>query len=196
MAVKMVVDSSVILKWLFQENEANLDVADALLKSSLDGKVTSLAPELAKYEVGNVLLTAKKLTAEQGMEAMEVLYALPIRFVPESGKIAKETFVSGVQGGVTYYDASFVALAKQEKRTLEYIDLVKWTELQAKNSSLFCCCRISSLSHVIQSAGIQTRNYCRSNFLNPGIKKGPVFCLLRKERNTFVYRLDEKYEHT
>ena len=130
MVTKVVVDSSVILKWLYRENEANLDVADALLKSSWGGKVILLAPELAKYEAGNVLLTAKKLTVEQGKEAMEVLYALPIRFIPESEPIAKETFVLGVQGGVTYYDVSFAALAKQEDAVLVTANPKHQTKIQ------------------------------------------------------------------
>ena len=53
----LVVDSSVIVKWLNQTKEQNLEQADKILNQARDGLVDLIAPELAKYEVGNVLTT-------------------------------------------------------------------------------------------------------------------------------------------
>jgi len=114
MVKKIVVDSSVILKWLHREDESFLKQADQLLKEGLEGGVKLLAPELAKYEVGNVLLKAKQLSHDEGIETLNVFYALSIKFFPESFELAKETYEIGIQTGMTYYDASFAALAKQE----------------------------------------------------------------------------------
>ena len=114
MPKKVVVDSSVILKWLYREDENHLDQADQLLQRGLDGGVELLAPELAKYEVGNVLLKAKHLSLDEGAESLNVFYALPIQFFPESFDLAREAYEFGIQTGMTYYDASFAALAKQE----------------------------------------------------------------------------------
>ncbi|OGM27887.1 hypothetical protein A3D00_01645 [Candidatus Woesebacteria bacterium RIFCSPHIGHO2_02_FULL_38_9] len=115
---KIVVDSSVILKWLYREDEKFLKQADFLLQQALDGKVALLAPELAKYEVGNVLLRAKQLYEDQGRETLSVFYSIPIHFVTESFELSKQAFGIGVKSGITYYDAAFVALTKQERATL------------------------------------------------------------------------------
>ncbi len=118
MVKKAAVDSSVIVKWLNQENETNVEKADDLLESAYKGKMTLLVPELAKYEVGKALLMGKKLTSEQGVEALDLFYSLPLRFVSETNEMAKDTFQISIQAGITYCDASFVALAKQEEAVL------------------------------------------------------------------------------
>lgn len=118
MTQKIVVDSSVIVKWLNVDNEQNLDQADNLLKEARDGKVELLAPELAKYEVGNVLLFGKKLSPEQANTTLYWLFRLPITFIPQSEKLSKDTFIIAEQLKITFYDASFVALAKHEDAVL------------------------------------------------------------------------------
>ncbi len=52
---KIVVDTSVIVKWLNKTNERNIESEDQIMESALKGEVELLAPELDKYELGNVL---------------------------------------------------------------------------------------------------------------------------------------------
>lgn len=118
MPPKVVVDSSVILKWLYREDEKYLEKAELLLKNAVGNKVELLAPELAKYEVGNVLLVAKKLPQNSGEEALETYYSLPIQYISLTEKLSKETFFIGKKINITFYDASFIALARQERATL------------------------------------------------------------------------------
>ena len=47
----LIVDSSVIVKWLNQTKEQNLEQADKILSEAREGKIQLIAPELAKYEV-------------------------------------------------------------------------------------------------------------------------------------------------
>jgi len=115
---KFVVDSSVIFKWLYRTDEKYLEQADRLLQDGYTNKIFLLAPELSKYEVGNVLLAAKKLDARKAKEVLEVFYSFPIRFISETIELSKETYVIGSKSGITYYDASFAALAKQEEAIL------------------------------------------------------------------------------
>lgn len=114
----LVVDSSVIIKWLSKDKEEYLDHADKILMDARDGNIALVAPELAKYEVGNVLLFSKKLLSKQGEIALTQLYNLPINFIPESAESAKETYTLAFDLGITYYDASFISLAKQYNATL------------------------------------------------------------------------------
>jgi len=52
----IIVDSSVVVKWLSADNEEYLTQADKLLFEVEKEKVRLYAPELAKYEVTNALL--------------------------------------------------------------------------------------------------------------------------------------------
>ncbi len=110
---KIVVDTSVIIKWLNQTNEENIDKADQIMESALKGRTELLAPELAKYETGNVLLKGKQLTPGEAYISLGTVYSLPITFVSESEDLARETFSLAYKLGITYYDASFISLAKQ-----------------------------------------------------------------------------------
>lgn len=115
---RIVVDTSIIVKWLNQTNEENIDEADQVMESVLKGETEILAPELAKYEVGNVLLKGKQLTPSEAYISLGTVYSLPVTFVSESEDLARETFSLAYKLGITYYDASFVSLAKQYDATL------------------------------------------------------------------------------
>lgn len=115
---KTVVDSSVIIKWLNTDNEQNLEQADKLLQKARDGKTELFAPELAKYEIGNVLLKGKQLTSNQAKISLGTVYALPITYVTDSQVLAHETYSLAHQLEITYYDASFMSLARQYNAVL------------------------------------------------------------------------------
>ena len=107
----IVVDSSVIVKWLSADNEKYLSQADKLLFEVEKEKVRLYAPELAKYEVTNALLKGKKLPKTVGEEALSVLYSLPIQYILETLELAQIAYGIGKELNITYYDASFMALA-------------------------------------------------------------------------------------
>lgn len=114
----LVIDTSVMVKWLSADREKNLDRADKILTDSRKGLVELVAPELAKYEIGNVLLLSKKLSSKQGIIVLNQFFMLPITFVIESEEIAKLTYNLAFDLGITYYDAAFLSLAKQYNATL------------------------------------------------------------------------------
>lgn len=114
----LVIDTSVFIKWLNQDNEQDLDRADKILQDVKAGHVELVAPELIKYEIGNVLLKGKQLTHDQAYISLGTAYSLPVTFVTESEQQAKETYSLGYKLGVSYYDASFMSLAKQCDATL------------------------------------------------------------------------------
>ena len=114
----LVVDSSVISKWLNKKNEKNLEKADLILEETRRGKVELIAPELAKYEIGNVLLKGKQLVPREANISLGTLYSLPITFVGEDEDLAKQTFGLASKHHITYYDASFISLAKRVKAIL------------------------------------------------------------------------------
>lgn len=115
---KLVIDSSVIVKWLHEEDEQYLVQANRILSDLQNNDTVLIAPELAKYEVGNALLSGKKVLPDEAEVLLKSLYTLPIRFVTESPEIATETYKIAQETKTTYYDASFMSLAKQLDATL------------------------------------------------------------------------------
>jgi predicted nucleic acid-binding protein len=114
----LVVDSSVIVKWLNKDNEEHIQNSDKLLNETREGRIELLAPELAKYEIGNVLLLGKKLIFSEAAKSISALYSIPLTFIEESKELAVQTYALAEDLGITYYDASFLSLAKQYDASL------------------------------------------------------------------------------
>lgn len=111
--ISLIVDTSVALKWLNQDNEQNIDHADKILEDARDGQVEILAPELLKYEIGNALLYGKKIANKDIKKLLSIFYSLPIIFVAENTELGNSTYILAKNLGITYYDASFLSLAKR-----------------------------------------------------------------------------------
>ncbi|MEW6245298.1 MAG: type II toxin-antitoxin system VapC family toxin [Nitrospirota bacterium] len=111
MAEKIVVDSSVLVKWVKTKDETLVREARALLaeveKLSLDVHV----PALLLYEIGNILLLKTSLDATALDDALEHLERLPFTVAPPAMPLLKRAASLGRKWGLTFYDASFVALA-------------------------------------------------------------------------------------
>lgn len=114
---KVVVDSSVIVKWVNSQDEAYLDQADTLLEDCRNGKVQLLAPELAKYEVGNVLWK-KGLALPAAQASLGTIYAGPVEFIKQDKSQAMRTMEIATRTRMTFYDATFVALTEKQGATL------------------------------------------------------------------------------
>lgn len=113
-----VIDTSVIIKWLNKNNETNTDKADEILEEVKNGQAELITPGLTRYEIGNVLLKGKQLRPNDAYISLGTAYSLPITFVNESEELAKDTYNIAFSFGITYYDASFMSLAKQYKAIL------------------------------------------------------------------------------
>jgi predicted nucleic acid-binding protein len=104
----VVLDASVLLKWVLHENEPHIDQALALRQRVGLREVRAVVPPLWYFEVGNTLarrvpaLAAEALAALRDMQLEEhmpgaLTEALTVQLVREHG--------------VTFYDASYHALA-------------------------------------------------------------------------------------
>src|SRR5688572_12191620 len=115
---KLVLDSSVIVKWLNKTDEDHIEKADAILKDVHTGKVVLLAPELAKYEIGKALFVNKKLSQTDAKTAFAVLYDLPIEFILQSPELARESYAIASAFKLTFNEGVFLALAEQRGAVL------------------------------------------------------------------------------
>ncbi len=115
---RIVVDSSVIVKWLSSQDEKFIPQANKILQDAKEEKIEIYTSELAKYEVGNTLLTGKNLNPAQAYISLGIIYSLPLHFVAETEVSSKQTYEAGYKGTLTYYDAAFITVAKQYNATL------------------------------------------------------------------------------
>ncbi|SRR3989344_7792649 len=113
----LVIDTSVMVKWANSQNENDLNQAYKVLINAEKKKVELLAPELAKYEIGNALLNKKMLLPETKL-SLQTIYSLPIIFIPTNQESATETMEIAKENSITYYDAAFVQLAREKNATL------------------------------------------------------------------------------
>jgi predicted nucleic acid-binding protein len=118
---RYVVDASVILKWVLGDREeADHQKAMELLNAWVEDRVELLAPTLWEYEVGNFL---GREYPEEAMEKMNLLLNLRILSLPLNEKMHSLCFSWMKQGGVTFYDASYLAAAVETGALLVTADV-------------------------------------------------------------------------
>jgi len=111
MAAKIVVDTSVLIKWFKRRNEELLKEARNLLREIEIHRVQVHLPALLLYEVGNILLLKTRLGLAAFDDAIGRLQGLPLQVAPPATPLLKRAVRLGREFGLTFYDASFLALA-------------------------------------------------------------------------------------
>lgn len=111
MAAKIVVDTSVLIKWIKTKDENLVNEARRLLADIGRRPLEVHVPALLLYEVGNVLLLKTDLDAAGLNDALSDLEALPFTVAPPATPLLKRAARLGRELSLTFYDASFLALA-------------------------------------------------------------------------------------
>jgi len=109
-----VVDASVAFKWLIPDaTEDDVPAAKALLVEHLEGRTKIIIPPLLYYEVGNILLFGRsRPPVEQIVEVFTGLYSIPLEVASLSLVSAEITLRLASLRGLSFYDATYVALAE------------------------------------------------------------------------------------
>lgn len=109
--VTRVLDTSVAVKWFFQED--GTDRAEALLAELLGGGARVEVPSSLFYELANVLWTRRRdLTERQARTVWAELMAFPLA-VRDWSDLLPEALTFAFRHDVTAYDGVFVVLARQ-----------------------------------------------------------------------------------
>lgn len=111
MGAKIVVDTSVLIKWFKTRGEELWEEAKRLLEEIEGQRVQVHVPALLLYEVGNILLFKTRLGVAALDEAIERLEGLPFVVAPPAAPLLKRAARLGREFSLTFYDASFLALA-------------------------------------------------------------------------------------
>jgi len=108
---KIVVDTSVLIKWFKTRGEEFLAEARKLLEEIERRPIEVHVPALLLYEVGNILLLKTRLGLASLDKAVERLEGLPFLVAPPATPLLKRAFRLGREFSLTFYDASLLALA-------------------------------------------------------------------------------------
>lgn len=120
MDTTLVIDASVAFKWLIPDAaEDDVSAAKALLVDHMEGRVAITVPALLYYEVANILLFGRsKPPIDEAAEALRDLYSIPLTVAVPAQDTADAALRLASDHGLSYYDASYVALAETLDCTL------------------------------------------------------------------------------
>ncbi len=113
MAGTIVVDTSVLIKWIKSRDEELIQEARSLLARIEKKSLQVVVPALLLYEIGNILLLKTSLDPEALAVALDQVRALPFTVVGPDADLLRRTARLGRELNITFYDASFIALAEQ-----------------------------------------------------------------------------------
>jgi predicted nucleic acid-binding protein len=109
---RLLVDTSVLIKWFHVEGESEVAAARALRSAHLAGDVQAHVLDLAFYEVGNVLLRALSWPPEAVADQLDDLVTIcGTPLVMQQPWLRDATHLSA-QNGLTFYDACWAGAAR------------------------------------------------------------------------------------
>jgi predicted nucleic acid-binding protein len=108
----LLVDTSVAIKWVHEDGEAEVGEARSLLAAHRAGETRLLLLDLFAYEFGNVLLRALRQPPSVVVEQLDLLRRLCGPFVHPAPSWLAEAAHLGAQHQLTFYDAGWAAAAR------------------------------------------------------------------------------------
>lgn len=108
------IDASVAFKWFVPDAaEDDVPAAKALLVEHMEGRARINVPSLLYYEVGNILLFGRsRPPSEHAADALADLFSIPLEVTPPALAGANDTLRLSSLRGLSFYDATYVALAE------------------------------------------------------------------------------------
>ncbi len=116
------IDASVIVKWFVEEDHSK--IALRLRDDYVSLKLKVIVPQIAVYEVLNALKYSHGFGTKDLIEVADTLRGYQLIEDPLEPTLAKETIKLAMDGGVTIYDAVYVAIGEVRKLVVYTADEV------------------------------------------------------------------------
>lgn len=116
MPKRLVIDSSVALKWWLDDEEF-VEEARVLLNELVGGKIELVVPELWLYEIANGINTAVKrgrISNDTGEEFIEELQSITATLVPVNSYLTK-TYKESAKYNHAIYDIVYMVVAENKQ---------------------------------------------------------------------------------
>lgn len=139
-----VLDTSVFIKWFKEANEPYIHQAVLLKQAYLHGDLSIVAPDLVVYEIGNILALKSDLMENEAVQKLQDFLDTGIEIVTLSQEAIKKAMSFCFRESITFYDASFAALANQLE--CPFITADRKLHSKIKGSELFSVLFISNIS--------------------------------------------------
>jgi len=130
MATRLVLDTSVIIKW-FRQDEIQARNALRLRSAYLDGQAQVAVPSLLAYELANLLRYKADLTTAQVEGSVQSLFDMELEWVSPSAGLMRRAVDIAREFDTTVYDATFASLAEAWDATFVTADKRLVSRLQA-----------------------------------------------------------------
>ena len=114
-----VIDASFVLAYLLDEDNTTID---SIFEKQVKGEINFIAPSILKYEVGNTLRTKlmrKKIKKEEAQRLYRSFLAINIK---EELLDFHDVLDLALEKNLSFYDASYLYLAKSKKIDLLTLD--------------------------------------------------------------------------
>ena len=108
---RLLVDTSVLIKWFHDQGESELASARAIRDAHVRGDVTAHVLDLAIFEVGNVLVRALHWPATDVAEQLDDLLTIVGAPLIMARDWLQDAAVAAEAHTLTFYDASWAATA-------------------------------------------------------------------------------------
>lgn len=113
----IVVDASVVIKWINQD-EQDSDLARRLLHRHLEKLEEIIVPRLLFYEVANTLATKSRTSKETMTKGLHLLLGSSLRIYLEQNKELIEASILAKDYHASVYDMLYALIAKKKKTRL------------------------------------------------------------------------------
>ena len=104
------IDASVVTKWFVEENYS--DIALTLRDDYVSQKLKVIVPQIAVYEVINALKYSHSFGTKDMTEVADALRGYQLIENPLDGPLVHETIKLAMDGGITVFDAVYVAIGE------------------------------------------------------------------------------------
>lgn len=109
---RLLLDTSVLIKWFHEAGEAELDEARALRAAHVAGDLDAHILDLAVYEVGNVLSSALRWRASDVADQLDDLLTIVATPLVLTAEWLRDAASLAGRHRLSFYDAAWAAAAR------------------------------------------------------------------------------------
>lgn len=129
---KFTIDSSVIIKWFYENNEGDLKQANFFYNKSKDGCDIIVAPDLLIYETLNFFKSKKDVANDDVFAILNEIHNT-VSIYGIGNNLFKKAFKIARDNNITIYDSIYISLSTELAIPLVTADIKLYETVKKKN---------------------------------------------------------------